>query len=316
MLTTEAISPWLDYPMGPQLRRFLGVTEDAYRGADAPRPTVEQVGAFQQFLDQVFEEQLPHDQAEFVDLIEELTAMGLSAPAVALADRCGMYSIEGDFRACLSLGSALMMESELDEAILLLSQAQGLAPMEIAPYVNLTSIYYALERDEEARHWADRGLQVDPNNFRLWEIIASMCLHEDKLTAGDRVRAKAEPLNSYAGLTLAADLLDPNDRLLKAQFLDEVFNAGLRDDEFLIEYTAVLGLAQQFEKIPQIVWRLEHLEKKTIHWKLYAHAAQAHLALNQEEQAAELIRRASLAPDAQAHVLHDLQQIHDQQMTH
>ena len=309
-----SIEPWVAYPIGPQLRRFLGISPSEYRGDHAPAPTDEQSAAFRSFLSQVFAQQAPQDQGEFVDLLEELTAMGLSSAAVELADLSPQFAIDGEFRACLALGSALMMESELDEALLLLTQAQALVPAESAPYVNLAAIYFSLNRDEEAQHWIERGLQIDVNQFRLWEILASIYLHENREEAGQKLQAKADRLHSYAGLSLAADLIDPNDRLLKAQYLGDAFNAGARDDDFLIEYTAALGLAQQFEKIPQLVWQMEHIEKKSVHWKLYAHAAQAYLALNKEAEAAVLIQRVAQSRDVPSNVLQDLQQIYDEQI--
>lgn len=314
MRTAASIGEWVDFPMGPRLRGYLGISEAEYKGSTSGHPSPERSSAFQSFLAEAIQELPVDDQAEFVDLLEELTAMGLSASALALAERFPQFSVEGDFRACLALGSALMMESELDEAILFLTQAQATVPQEIAPYVNIAAIHFALERDTEALHWADRGLQIDHNNFRLWELVASIYIHEDRASAGERVKAKAEQLHSYAGSSLAAELIDPQDKLLKAQYLSDVFNAGAREEEFLVEYTAALGLAQQFEKIPQLVWRLEHLEKKNISWKLYAHAAQAYLALNQEEQAAQLIKRVSLFDDVPSQVLTDLQAVYEQQI--
>lgn len=314
MTHSFSLEPWLDYPMGPQLRRFLGISPGDYRGDQAAAPSEARAESFNSFLGQVLEQQLPQDHAEFVDLLEECTAMGLSALAVQLADRCPQFSIDGDFRACLALGSALMMESELDEAVLLLTQAQALVPQESSPYVNLAAICFSVSRDPEALDWIERGLAIDVNNYRLWEILASIYLHEDQATAGERVRQRAERLHSYAGLSLAADIIDPNDRLLKAQYLEDAFNAGARDDDFLIEYTAVLGMAQQFEKIPALVYRVEHIEKKPVHWKLYAHAAQAYLALNKEEEAARLIQRVSLMGEAPAQVLQDLQQVYEEQL--
>ncbi|MCX6128557.1 MAG: hypothetical protein NTX25_05755 [Proteobacteria bacterium] len=305
---------WTDYPMGPNLRSYLGIIDAEYSGEHATRPDEDTMLVFQDYLETRFASQQVTDPALFVDLLEELTAMGLSSVTVKLAETHPDLPIDSDFRACLALGSALMMESELEEAEILLKQAQALAPMELAPYVNLASIAFAEERDAEAAHWITQGLNLDPNHFRLWELQASIYLYKDKATAGTRLRSQAEALNSYAGLSLAAEIIDPNDKLLKAQVLEDVFNSGLRDEDFLVEYTAVLGMAQQFEKIPQLVWRLEHLEKKTIHWKLYAHAAQAFLAMNQEEQAAELIRKVSSSGDIPANVLQDLQLVYDEHL--
>ncbi len=109
-------------------------------------------------------------------------------------------------------------------------------------------------------------------------------------------------------------MIDPNDRLLKAQLLGDAFNAGARDDEFLVEYTAALGLAEQFEKIPQVLWRLENMEKKTLHWKLFAHGAQAFLAMNQQEQASDLIKKAARSPHIPAKIIEDLQRVYDAEL--
>lgn len=306
-------SQWNDYPMGPQLRAFLRIQPEDYRGDKAPKPDNDRVQAFAAYLSELFRTEKPADEKQFVEVLEELTNMGLSMAAVQLADNNGHFPIDSDFRACLALGSALMMESELDEASLLLRRAQALNQKELAPYINLTAIYFALEQDQEALAWADKGLGIDPNHSRLWEIVGSIYLYEDKATAAQRVRSKAEAISSYAGLSLAAEMMDSNDRLLKAQLLEDAFNAGARDDDFLIEYTASLGLAQQFEKIPQILFRLEKMEKKSVHWKLYAHAAQAYLAMNKEEEASELIRRAAKAPNIPPQVIEDLQRIYEQE---
>ncbi len=313
-MTQGRLDLWTHYPMGPQLRQFLGVDEGSYTGDQSPRPDEKAVAAFRDFLAEEIVRKPLTDQALFVDLMEELTSMGLASVVVQLADANAHLSIDTDFRACLALGSSLMMESELDEARLLMTQAQALAPMELAPHVNLASIAFAQERDSDAMQAIDSGLTIDPNNFRLWELVASIYLHEDAATAGERVRHKAGTINSFAGLSLAAEIIDPNDRLLKAQLLEDAFNAGARDDDFLIEYTAALGLAQQFEKIPQLVYRIEHIEKTKIHWKLYAHAAQAFLAMNKEAEAATLIQKASRSPDMPANVLQDLQQVYDEQL--
>ncbi len=308
------LSDWYDFPMGPWTRAYLGISDEIYRGDSMPAATPERVAAFGGFLVDFFQDHKPDSQAQFVDLLEEWTSMGQSGAVVQLAEKYSEFPIDGDFRACLALGSSLMLESELDEAATLLRQAQGLEPNELAPYVNLTSIYFAMEQDQEALKWADRALAIDHTNPRIWEIVASIYMYEDRATAGERVRVKAEAINSYAGLSLAAELIDPTDRLLKAQLLGDAFNAGARDDEFLIEYTAALGLAQQFEKIPQILWRLENMEKKTLHWKLYSHGAQAFLAMNQTEQADQLIKKAARSPHIPAKIIEDLQRIYDSEV--
>jgi tetratricopeptide (TPR) repeat protein len=305
---------WNHYPMGPQLRQYLGISDEEYTGDRSQGPDEKNMAAFQDFLMQVVREKPVVSQDLFVDLLEELTSMGLPQVVVALTEQYPQFAIDTDFRACLALGSSLMMIGELDEAVVVMNQAKALVPQELAPYVNLASIAFSQERDADALELIDSGLGIDANNFRLWELAASIYLHEDKATAGERLRSKAMETNSFAGLSLAAEIIDPTDRLLKAELLEEAFNAGARDDDFLIEYTAALGLAQQFEKIPQLVYRIEHIEKKKVHWKLYAHAAQSFLALNKEAEAATLISKAARSPDIPANVLQDLQSVYDEQM--
>ncbi len=302
---------WFDYPMGPHLKNFLQITDAEYKGENAPPASPERLKEFSSFLIDYFQDHKPANHDQFVDLIEEMTSMGLSAVVVQFVEMNAEQTIEGDFRACLALGSSLMLESELDEAALFLRQAQALAPMELAPYVNLVSIYFSMEQDEEAMNWADKALTVDANHSKVWEYIASMYMYQDRATAGEKVRAKAEANLSYAGMSLAAELIDPNDRLLKAQLLGDAFDAGSRDDEFLIEYTAALGLAEQFEKIPQLIFRLEKMEKKALHWKLFAHGAQAYLAMNKQDEAQELIHKAARSPHIPASIIADLQRVYD-----
>lgn len=313
-MSNARLELWTHYPMGPQLRSYLGVPEDEYTGDRSPRPDEKTMTAFRDVLEQVVAEKPVATAEQLVDLMEELTSMGLSSVVVKMAEVHPQFAIDGDFRACLALGSALMMENELDDAVHVMNQARALAPLELAPHVNLASIAFSQERDADAIVSIESGLGIDPSNFRLWELLASIYLHEDAATAGERVRLKGAELNSFAGLSLAAEIIDPNDRLLKAQLLDDAFNAGARDDDFLIEYTAALGLAQQFEKIPQLVYRIEHLEKKKVHWKLYAHAAQAFLAMNKEAEAQALISKASRSPDMPPNVLQDLQSVYDEQI--
>lgn len=302
---------WFDYPMGPHLKSFLQIRESEYRGDKAPAASKERLQEFSSFLIDYFQDHKPANHGQFVDLIEEMTSMGLSAVVVQFVELNAQQPVEGDFRACLALGSSLMLESDLDEAALFLRQAQGLAPMELAPYVNLVSIYFSMEQDENAMHWADRALTLDANHQKIWEIIASIFMYQDRASAGEKVRSKAAANLSYAGMSLAAELIDPNDRLLKAQLLGDAFDSGSRDDEFLIEYTAALGLADQFEKIPQILFRLEKMESKTLHWKLFAHGAQAYLAMNKPDEAQELIQKAARSPHIPAAIVSDLQRVYD-----
>ena len=217
-----------------------------------------------------------------------------------------METIHDDFRALLSVGSSYMMEGVHQKATEYLGRAQELEPGELSPYVNMSAIYYSIEEDDDALVWAKAGLKVEANHQKLWEIIASVFLQKDRQTAGEHVEDIARDNNSYAGFSLAAELLNPGDALLKAQLLEEPFEAGIRDDEYLVEYTAALGLAQQFEKIPAILWQLERIEGKKASWKLQAHVAQAFFAMEQEKEAKEIIAQLEKNPETPQSIVSDL----------
>ncbi|MDQ3231025.1 MAG: hypothetical protein M3Q07_04320, partial [Pseudobdellovibrionaceae bacterium] len=159
-MSDALLEHWNHYPMGPQLRHYLGVTDEEYTGDHSPRPDERAVTAFRDFLVQVVREKPASDQDQFVDLLEEMTSMGLSSVVVSMAEQHSQFAIDTDFRACLALGSALMMESELDEAAVVMNQAKALAPMELAPYVNLASIAFSQERDSDALKFIDSGLGI------------------------------------------------------------------------------------------------------------------------------------------------------------
>ena len=56
---------------------------------------------------------------------------------------------------------------------------------------------------------------------------------------------------------------------------------GEESDEFLIEYTAVLGVCKKFKDIQKIIWKKTSLNTEQLHWKLAIHQIQAQFELNQ-----------------------------------
>ena len=138
-------------------------------------------------------------------------------------------------------------------------------------------------------------------------------MEKSKDGISEKVKELAIELNSYAGLSLAAYLANDKDALLRAQYLELAYENGIRDEEFLVEYTAALGMAQQYDKIPSIVWNLEKVEKKTVSWKLWSHVAQAQLAMEQFERADEIIMKLEGIADTPANVIKDLKTIYEQE---
>jgi len=295
------------YPMGPSVRRWLGIEGAAYQGHSTP-PSASGDEALAHFLEQHAKAEPVGSRDVLVDLLEELVAMGMAPQAIHLRELYSEIPLGDNFRATLALGSAAMIEAEFEEAIELLLRANLISPEEGAPYLNLAEIYYATHRDAEALSWALEGLKIMPNRGRLWELVASIHMTEDAPTAGHNVRDLALNFDSYIGLSLACEILSPNDHALKAQAFDRLYLQGLREDSFLVEYTATLGLTRQFERVPPIVWQAEKLQKEPISWQLYTHAAQAYLSLEQLEQAASIVSRLEKRGDCPAEVLQELRE--------
>lgn len=304
------MNKWQNYPMGPELRRYLGLSSQT-DDVSAQEVSDDLARSFQDDLAIHFKKNPPLNKDESIDLLEETIAMGLSAATIALYDAIDQEELESEFRCQLAVGSAYVLENCLEEAEAAFVRAQSLEPRELSPYVNLASLFYSVERDDEALTWCKAGLQVEPNSQRLWEVSASVLLESEASSAADKVREMATAINSYTGLSLAAHLLDPNDRLLKAQILEEPYNQGIRSEEYMVEYTAALGLAGQYEKIPHIIWQLENIDGQKPTWRLLSHVAQAHFALNNEPEALKVVERISQLEDVPENVLTDLRQTYD-----
>lgn len=303
---SELQPSWLRYPMGPNVREYLGISDSDYQGYNH-QPSAEETRSFSAEVIEFIRENPPTNHEQFVNLLEELTNMKLTAVALFLAENFRDFAIEEDFRALLILGAAAMMENELDEAAELLRAAHQLEPAELAPLFNLAEIYFEQQDYVAAIQWATEGLKREPNHFRLLEIIARAYLVLDRNRAGDNMSMLSKSLDSYGAASLAAELMDPNDTALKAEYLAEFYARGERNATFLIEYTAALGLANRFEQIPPIVWEAEHIAKIAMPWQLYAHAAQAYFAMNQAEQAANIIEKAKTISDFPKNVIVELE---------
>ena len=287
------LQPWASYPMGPALRHILGISETDYTGDQAQRPEEATKEAFEGYLSDTLLGNASLSKEEIVDLIEELTNMNFPGLCLELAAANNHHQLDDDFRAMLGLGSASMMEAELDNAVSFLNRAHSLEAQELAPYVNLAEVYFHQQNDDQAYLWALSGLKLDPSHRRLWEIIARIEWEKNKGEAAQKVKEIAQKLNSFSGLSLAAHMLDENDDLLRAQFLEEHYKAGGREEDFLIEWTAALGQSGQFERITQILWEAENLPQFNgkAPWQLYLHAMQANMALEKFDSAKEVLNR-------------------------
>jgi tetratricopeptide (TPR) repeat protein len=280
------------YPMGPVLRRFCGISDADYRGDHGNTPTANEQGEFAAWLADLFLDREVTSSAQLTDLIEELVGMDLPQTALRLVAQYPELLSLDDFRTCLQIGNAAMLAGDLDRAEDSFRAAQELIPEEPAPYTNLAQIFLHQGRFDEARTWIEAGLEAEPNNALLWERLASLehALSESGFAA--RLLEAAEKRQSWAGMSLASDLVDGGDPLAKFARLDKLYSFGLRDQDFLVELTAVMGAAGKYDAIPQIVWQAQRLGSTQLPWQLWLHLAQAELAMNKAEECRAALRMA------------------------
>ena len=279
------------FPMGPQIRTWFEIPDTAYEGHENPSPTADELAQFTDAFLMKLEDSSPKDQNHLVDLLEELVGMNLPLLAVKLVDAYPQLFPDSDFRAQLHLGNAAMLVSDLSRAESAFIEAQRLIPEEPAPYVNLTQIYCYDGLLDKAREWCDAGLNAEPNNPRLWELLAWLEQQDEKARGGNitsvanEISKLAQTKNSWAGMSLACDLKDPEDVGTKVSILETFWDEGCRDTDYLIEFTAVLGMAGRYDRIPMIFWQVEKQSSQGLPWQLSVHLAQAFLGLGREADA-------------------------------
>lgn len=290
-------SNFLDYPMGPHLRQYLEIDDANYLGHQRQdRPTADESAALEAWLSSTCRTRTPLTADRLIDLLDELVTMDLPRAALMLADAHPEELVAPDFRARLALGVAAMICADYGVAEDHLRAAQALIPAEPAPYVNLTQIYLEQGELAAAETWCTAGLDAEPNHFTLWDLLAEVWRDQHGEYLPEHLMAFAEKRCSWAGLALAANLTTTGDRYLKVNLLERIYQQGERDHQFLIELTGAYGVAGDFAKIPPLVWQAERLASKGLPWQLHLHAAQAHLALAQSDEA--LARLAKVAADS------------------
>ena len=288
---------FLRFPMGPKIRGWLGVTDNQYLGGTNDAPTSAEQAAFTDALLSHFEDAQISSDSMLVDLLEELVGMNQPLLAIKLVDGYPQHYPQDDFRAQLHLGNALMLVGELLRAEDCFRAAQKLIAEEPAPYVNLTQIYAHEGRLEDAKMWCLAGLDIDANNTSLWEHLAWIYQQTDtnRTQVSNMIQSEAQCRDSWAGASLAADLVpdDSDDARATKKFavLQRFYNEGLRDGEFLVEFTALLGILGHYDKIPPIIWQAEKTSSSDLPWQLYLHAVQAQLGLGRDDVAGELIKK-------------------------
>jgi tetratricopeptide (TPR) repeat protein len=280
------------YPMGPKVRAFFAISDDNYRGETDPLYDETYRKQFADYFLSVAGVKSDLSLEALTDLIDELTSMDLPEVVIGLVGQRPELLVHRDFRCQLGIGVAAMLTENYDLSEDALRSAQEMLPAEPAPYINIVQILFAQSRLDEALVWCESGLEAEPNNHSLWELMTRLREVTDGEAFPDMIMRLATRFNSWAGLSLAASLSTSGDRYLKVNLLEKLYTQGERSDQFLIEYTAALGVAGDMERIPQIIW-LEETSKREamLSWQLYLHAAQAYLAMDKFEEALTYIEK-------------------------
>lgn len=292
MTETHTAATFRRFPMGPKLREYLALGE-TYAGETEPLRDKSIEGDLVDFLSDFHLHNMDRLTARDVtDLLDELVTMDLPEAALDLARRRPEALADNDFRSQLGIGIAAMITGDLELSERALRKAQATLPEEPAPYVNLAQIFQQQGRQDEAEVWCLAGLDAEPNNLRLWDLVAGLYHKRFGEYLGDELRRLADQRNSWAGLSLACELTTTGDRYFKATLLERIYSQGERDPQFLIELTGAYGISEQLDKIPALVWQAERVATTPLPWQLHVHCAQAQLGLGQNAAALEALEKA------------------------
>lgn len=295
------------FPMGPALRSYLGVEQNPSNAVQREL-TPDDVTMFADALLDHATEKPVADGGVLVNLLEELIVMDMPVAALRMYDAHSAIFPAGDFRAQFHLGNAAMLAGSLIQAEQAFIEAQRLVPGEIAPYVNMAQLLIFDGRFTEAVQWIETGLEVDGNHYGLWDMYAWVLKQQEIPDYAKAVERKAKELHSWAGLSLAAELIAPHEPERKLTALEAFYNEGCMTTEFLVEYTAVLGQCGLYDRIAPAIWRAKtERSEQPLSWKLQLHLAQGQIATGHYAEAAAtldgLLEVKELPEDVVAQVL-------------
>ena len=108
---------WRHYPMGPQLRTFLAISDSDYQGEStaAIKPDAAAANALADHVISLLQSRPIEDYNQWVNLVEELNMMALSRVVIFLAEEDFHPQIQTDFRGLLAIGSSYILEQRWDE---------------------------------------------------------------------------------------------------------------------------------------------------------------------------------------------------------
>lgn len=306
---TNITSSWRHFPMGPNLRSYLKIEESSYEG-DKGSKNPDKDAEFVEFLTTYLDLNPVKGLEDAIALMEELNIMGMAQVSLKISNQfIALEEAEKSFSASLVIGTSYLLEAELNKAENWFICANELDPTDIIPIVNMAQTFYAQSRDDEAVQWIEAGWKIHQNHQKLWELYTSILLSRDKDSAYEKVCEKAFSLGSYLGVTLATDLGSPDNLDLKLTRFHKLYDSGVEDPYFLVEYTASLGENQQYEKIPSVIWQAKKSLGTKVPWQLISHGFQASIAVENWTEAKKLLeelKRIDNVPDGHIKDLEEL----------
>ncbi len=276
------------YPMGPSLRKYLGIDDAEYlgEGPEAHEVIDEVKHQFENLFYNFAKNNLQKNPLAQLEIVEELVGMGLPELASKVAQLSDELIQNTDtFPAHFYLGCAAMSVGDLVEAEERFIKAQQLEPLELAPYLNLARIFSSQNNIESAIRWIEVGLDVESNYHHFWEMLAQ--LYYQKFGKENFIKflmETGETKNSWVASSLVGELEKETRPELKYELLKKYYASGERDSNFLMEYTGILGDMEKFEEVLAIITQVQMSLKTKTPWQLVMHLFQAYYALGRDEE--------------------------------
>ena len=277
----------LNHTLGPKLKHWI--TQQQPEAFNQPFSSKE--------LDLFLQDQIEHNHiqnnVQLASLVDELVSMNKPQFALNLIDHHQELWSDDNFMQIRSEGIASMLTNNIDRAICCFKKALLLNPNEVASYVNLSQLYGQQQKWTKAQEYCLTGLKRAKNYPPLWESLWRALSHNNPSLAETKLKELAQEMDAWAGFSLFFALTQPNSQQAQLDNLINYYNKGLRDLDFLLEYTGLLGNLEQYETIEAVLG-----SQRRLPWQLQLHQLQAYLAQDKHllflEMASKLLKQPTL----------------------
>jgi hypothetical protein len=226
--------------------------------------------------------QLPpvKDKQELQLILQEIYLLNLPLSALKIIDANLDLKDDSSYESTFTEAVFALSADELDRAEQCFTKAHKLAFAEVAPLTNLGQTMLYKEEWNSAWSYCLQGLEREKNHTPLWRLAYTVLEKTAEDPSAD-LKKLFRKYNSWKGCSLYMHIEDTLPDSEKTELLNTFYLDGEESDDFLIEYTAILGVCKQFKEILKIVWKKTSLSTEEIHWKIAMHQIQAQFELNQ-----------------------------------